>query len=262
MWYNYYVNLSVKGEDMFNFEFDKKAVIIVIAIMLIAWISSMGTGELLTALLSVPGVIIAMTFHEFAHAFAADKLGDDTPRIQGRLNLNPLSHIDPIGLVLLLVAGFGWGKPVEINPRNFNGKYSLSKAEAIVAAAGPIMNFILAFIFMIITYVLFNATNILNGLNYNTASILYAVLIDIISINIGLGVFNLIPLPPLDGSKVLMHFLSYNAKQWFYNNQRIFYIAFLILWITGLLSSLLSPIFSGVFAGMSWIVRKIVSIFI
>ena len=246
---------------MFNFNFDRKAIIIVIAIMLVAWIISAGTNGILGILLSLPGVIIAMTFHEYAHALAAYKLGDDTPKIQGRLNLNPLSHIDPIGIVLLMVAGFGWGKPVQIDPRNFDGKYSLSKSEAIVAAAGPIMNFILAFVFAIIYYVLFVATNVLSGLSASTLSVLYTIIIQIISINIGLGVFNLIPLPPLDGSKVLMHFLSYNAKQWFYNNERIFYIAFLILWITGLLSSLLSPIFSGVFSGITWLAFKIVSIF-
>ena len=246
---------------MFNFGFDRKAIIIVIAIMLIAWISSLGTGGLLSILLTIPGVIIAMTFHEYAHALAAYKLGDDTPKIQGRLNLNPISHIDPIGLVLLLVAGFGWGKPVQIDSRNFDGKYSISKAEAIVAAAGPITNFILAFIFAIIYYILFVATDVLSGLSSNILSILYTVIIQIISINIGLGVFNLIPLPPLDGSKVLMHFLGYNAKQWFYRNERIFYIAFVLLWVTGLLSSLLSPIFSGVFSGITWLAFKIVSIF-
>ena len=246
---------------MFGFNFDRKAIIIVIGIMLVAWISSLGTGGLLNILLAIPGVIIAMTFHEYAHALAAYKLGDDTPKIQGRLNLNPISHIDPIGIVLLLVAGFGWGKPVQIDSRNFNGKYSLSKSEAIVAAAGPIMNFVLAFIFSIIYYVLFSG-NILNNLSTRVVQILYLVLIQIISINIGLGVFNLIPLPPLDGSKILMHFLNFNAKQWFYNNERIFYTAFLILWITGLLSSLLSPIFSGVFTGISWLALQIVSIFI
>ena len=187
--------------------------------------------------------------------------GDDTPRLQGRLNLNPVSHIDPIGFMLLIVAGFGWGKPVQIDPRNFNGKYSLSKSEAIVAAAGPIMNFFLAFVFMIITYYVFGSTNVLNNLSPNSADVLSKVMMRIISINISLGVFNLIPLPPLDGSKILMHFLSYNAKQWFYNNERIFYMVFIVLWITGLLSSILSPVFLGVFSGMRWLVVKILSIF-
>ena len=151
---------------------------------------------------------------------------------------------------------------MQIDSRNFDGKYSISKAEAIVAAAGPIMNFVLAFVFAIIYYILFVATDVLSGLSVNALSILHTIMVQIILINIGLGVFNLIPLPPLDGSKVLMNFLSYNAKQWFYDNERIFYIAFLILWITGLLSSLLSPIFSGVFSGITWLAYKIVSIFI
>lgn len=243
---------------MFNFGFDRKAIIIVIAIMLIAWVSSLGSGGLLGILLSLPGVIIAMTFHEYAHALAAYKLGDDTPKIQGRLNLNPMSHIDPIGIVLLLVAGFGWGKPVQIDSRNFDGKYSISKAEAIVAAAGPIMNFVLAFVFAIIYYIV---SAVVGSFTFTT-SIWSVVLYGIIMTNIGLGVFNLIPLPPLDGSKILMHFLGYNAKQWFYKNERIFYIAFVLLWVTGLLSSLLSPIFSGVFTGITWLAFKFVSIFI
>ena len=95
-------------------------------------------------------MLIAITFHEFAHAFVADRLGDDTPRMQGRVNLNPISHIDPVGFVLLLFAGFGWGKPVQINPRNFDRKYSMEAGEAIVAFAGPLMNFILAIIFTLV----------------------------------------------------------------------------------------------------------------
>lgn len=187
--------------------------------------------------------------------------GDDTPRLQGRLNLNPISHIDPVGFMLLIVAGFGWGKPVQIDPRNFDGKYSLSKAEAIVAAAGPLMNFFLAFIFMILAYYFYGSAIIVNGLSAKANVVIYSVIMRTISINIGLGVFNLIPLPPLDGSKILMHFLSYNAKQWFYNNERYFYIVFIILWITGLISTILSPVFSGVFSGMYWLVEKIMSLF-
>lgn len=164
--------------------------------------------------------------------------------------------------MLLIVAGFGWGKPVQIDPRNFDGKYTLSKAEAIVAAAGPIMNFLLAFVFMIIAYLCYGGTNSMNSLSTNANIVLYTVLMRTISINIGLGVFNLIPLPPLDGSKILMHFLSYNAKEWLYNNERYFYIVFIILWITGLISEILSPVFSGVFSGMFWLVEKIMSIFI
>ena len=152
---------------------------------------------LLIKLLTLPGVIIAITFHEFAHAYAADKLGDYTPRSQGRLNLNPLSHVDPVGFILLLLAGFGWGKPVQINPRNFDNKVSLRAGEAIVSFAGPLMNFLLAIVFMIFTVALqYFAPN----------TTIFNVLYDVCSytcvINIGLGIFNLIPLPPLDGSKI------------------------------------------------------------
>jgi len=185
--------------------------------------------------------------------------GDDTPRLQGRLNLNPISHIDPVGFIMLIVAGFGWGKPVQIDPRNFDGKYSLSKAEAIVAAAGPLMNFFLAFVFLIIYYLIYGTTNLMiygNGINVWQIVLYYIPLI-----NIGLGVFNLIPIPPLDGSKILMHFLSFNAKQWFYNNERYFYIALLVICLTRLSTYIISPIIIGVQSGMSWIVESLMSIF-
>ena len=84
---------------MFNFGFDRRTITIIIVVMLVLWLLSSGTGEILSLLLTIPGVLIALTFHEFAHAYAADKLGDETPRMQGRLNLNPLSHIDPFGFI-------------------------------------------------------------------------------------------------------------------------------------------------------------------
>ena len=103
-------------------------------------------SALLGLILSIPGLLVAVTFHEYAHAFVADKLGDDTPRRQGRLTLNPLAHLDPYGTFLMIFAGFGWGKPVEINPVNFNRKVSIKGGSALVAIAGPLMNFILAII--------------------------------------------------------------------------------------------------------------------
>ena len=105
---------------MFGFGFDRRFLYILLGAMLLSSLMSYSRVELMALLLTLPAVIIAITFHEFAHAYAADKLGDDTPRMQGRLNLNPMSHIDPIGFMLLMFAGFGWGKPVQINPRNFN----------------------------------------------------------------------------------------------------------------------------------------------
>ena len=244
------------------FNLSRRTILIVLGIFLVFSILREGTAGILSTLFILPGVLIAITFHEFAHAFVAYKLGDETPKLQGRLNLNPISHIDPVGFIFLIIAGFGWGKPVEIEPKNFNGKYSLSKAEAIVSIAGPIMNFILAFIFMILFYVVFYKTNITANLNANAYTALYYVMYGVVAINISLGVFNLIPLPPLDGSKVLMHFLPYNAKQWFYNYEQIFYLVFILLWITGLSSVILEPIVSVIFDGMSWAASSLIGLFI
>ena len=216
------------------FNFDRRTIYIVVAAVLVLGLFSMGTEGIMGMLMSLPGVIIAITFHEFAHAWTAYKLGDNTPMYQGRLNLNPLSHIDPIGLVMLIVAHFGWGKPVQINPNNFNGKYSLSASEAIVSVAGPLANFIVAILFAII-YALLIKFQVVN----DTINVLIQY---IIILNIGLGVFNLIPIPPLDGSKILMHFLPYNAKVWFESKQYIFYIVFLLLFVTGIAGNIVAPV--------------------
>ena len=137
---------------MFNFSFDRRTMYIIIAVMVgIALIQyATNPAQIIGLLLSAPGVLIAITFHEFAHGYAAYKLGDNTAKNQGRLSLNPLDHLDPIGTLMLLVAGFGWGKPVEVNPRNYTRKMSMEKGEAIVSAAGPLMNFLVALVFTLI----------------------------------------------------------------------------------------------------------------
>ena len=246
---------------MFNFYLDKKYLYIIIAIIagltLISYMQN--PSELLALLLTLPGVIIAITFHEFAHAFAADKLGDDTPRNQGRLTLNPLAHIDPFGFLMLIFVHFGWGKPVEINPRNFKRNRSMSAQEAIVALAGPLMNLILA---IVLTIILFAIVTFAPGFILTTAGYLILIALQMaISVNIGLGVFNLVPLPPLDGSKILMHFLPYNAKNWFINNQQLFYVIFLVLWVTNLVSYIISPVINGVSTGIYWLVSSLFGIF-
>lgn len=250
---------------MFGFGIDRRTLYILLGILAVFTIINLGTNGILGLLLEIPGVLIALTFHEFAHAFAADKLGDDTPRMQGRLNLNPLSHTDWFGMIMLIVAGFGWGKPVQIDRRNFsNNRISSSAAEAIVAVAGPIMNFLIAFVFTIIFFVLLAfAPGFLMALK-GTA---YTIILNTILINISLGIFNLIPVPPLDGSKVLMHFLPYNAKHWFENNQYTFYIVLLFLVFiringASLISQVLTPAISGIFSGMSFIVTSIINLFI
>lgn len=230
---------------MFNFSYDKRTLYIIMAIMIGAVILryASNTSYLISILISAPGVLIAITFHEFAHGYVAYKLGDDTAKSQGRLSLNPFAHLDPIGTLLLLVAGFGWGKPVEVNPTNYTRKMSMEKGEAIVSAAGPIMNFILAIIFTLIYFTIYKFA----GIDFMTSNVGYIVMLIIgstISVNIGLGVFNLIPLPPLDGSKIIMPFLPYKAKEWFISNSQIFYFVFILIWITGIAGTIITPVIS------------------
>lgn len=232
------------------YQFDRKYLYIMMGIFVLIGLTRYltDTSELITLLLTIPAVLIAITFHEFAHAFAADKLGDDTPRRQGRLNLNPLSHLDPIGSIMLIFAGFGWGKPVEINPRNFTRKISMSTGEAIVSIAGPLMNFLLAIVFSIIFFAIgrfalaFALTQV--------GTIIMTLINVTVIINVGLGVFNLIPLPPLDGSKVLRSILPHKGREWLDRYSQIFYIVFLLLWITGIAGEIITPIINVVYNGI------------
>ena len=243
------------------FNIDRRIIYIIIAILAMTTIVQYAQNpmQLVALLLTLPGVIVAITFHEFAHAFAADKLGDDTPRRQGRLNLNPLSHIDPIGFLMLVFVHFGWGKPVEINPINFNRKRSMSAQEAIVALAGPLMNILIAFI---LTIVIFAINAFAPVFVMSKVGVLVVLTLQMaISVNIGLGVFNLVPLPPLDGSKILMHFLPYKAKNWFMENRRIFYTIFIVLWVTNLVGYIISPIINVVYSGIYSLVSAMFGIF-
>lgn len=199
-------------------------------------------SALLGLVLSLPGLLIAVTFHEYAHSFVADKLGDDTPRRQGRLTLNPLAHLDPYGTFLMIFAGFGWGKPVEINPINFNRKVSMKGGSALVSIAGPLMNFILAIICAIIYGILLRTSIVYS----KTGEILMEIILYTMSMNIGLGVFNLIPLPPLDGSKVLLALLPSRAQDWYENNQHILYIIFLVIWITPIAGQIVTPVITSI----------------
>lgn len=154
---------------------------------------------LLGKLLMLPAILIGFTFHEFAHAKMADKLGDKTPRFQGRLNLNPINHLDPIGTLLILFCGIGWAKPVQVNPRAFKNYY---KDDLKVSIAGPIANLIVAFVGMIlyVAIYLLGGYEILNGALF---SVLLRIAYFIIILNINLFVFNLLPLPGLDGFSYL-----------------------------------------------------------
>ena len=158
-------------------------------------------------LIMIPIVLIALTFHEFCHGLVSSKLGDPTPRLTGRLTLNPLAHLDPIGTLLMIFTGFGWAKPVQINP----GYYKKPKwGMALTALAGPISNFVLAFAAMLV-YTIIHIINLKTGVFAGAMyQISYFVLL-FAQVNLCFMVFNLLPIPPLDGSRVLGLFLSTSA---------------------------------------------------
>lgn len=243
------------------FNIDRRIIYAITAVLVISSIIQYAQNpmELLALLLTLPGVIIAITFHEFAHAYVADKLGDDTPRRQGRITLNPLAHIDPVGFFMLIFVHFGWGKPVEINPTNFNRKRSMAKQEMLVALAGPLMNIIIA---LILTIILFAINTFAPSFTITMTGLIISLVLQMaISVNIGLGIFNLIPLPPLDGSKIFINILPYKAKTWFQDNIQIFYIIFVVLWVTNLMGYIISPVISVVSKGIYELVSAIFGIF-
>lgn len=243
------------------FSFDKRMLYIILAVLVVTSLASMTSGAWLNLLLTLPAVVIAITFHEYAHAWMADRLGDTTPRSQGRLTLNPLAHLDPVGSILLIFAHVGWGKPVQINPNNFTSNKSKSACEALVSFAGPAMNFIIAIILTCVSMLLtaFAPKSFL----YSYVGEIIGILIYVtITVNIGLGVFNLIPLPPLDGEKIFRNFLPYRALQWLDRNAYTLNLIFMVLWITGLLSVVVSPVIEVIQNGIFWLVGSILSLFL
>jgi Zn-dependent protease len=156
--------------------------------------------DLSTIIARVLVLIIAFTVHELAHALTADYLGDPTPRRMGRITLNPLKHLDPIGTILLIVAGFGWAKPVMVNPMNMRGNPRTSMA--IVAAAGPLSNLVMA-----VMAAVFFRVGLVSFTQPSGAFSASFLLSEFIWINLVLAFFNLIPIPPLDGSKILFAIL-------------------------------------------------------
>lgn len=185
-------------------------------------------------LLSLPGIITAITFHEMAHGIAAEQMGDDTAKRMGRLSLNPFKHLDPIGFLSMLIFHFGWAKPVPINPSNFRDQ---RKGIIWVSLAGSLTNLILGFISVAALY----AVMPLNNMYLNI------VIQDMAVYNIMFAVFNLIPIPPLDGSQILAEFLPYQARQKYQSIARYgMWILLAMMWL-GLFSMIISPIVSWIY---------------
>ncbi len=197
----------------------------------------------------------AIPIHEAAHAYVAYRLGDPTAKYRGRMTLNPMAHFDLMGSLAMLLFGIGWAKPVPINPLNFK---DTKKGMAISAAAGPASNLIVAAISMVIAKILFYAGY---GIGVNTViSTLYTVFHSMCYINISLAIFNLLPIPPFDGSRIFNYFLS---DKWYFKimeYERYIFIALIILLATGILSIPISFLAGAVFSALDKL-TKIVDVF-
>lgn len=191
-------------------------------------------------------VFCTLPFHEYAHALVATKLGDQTARLSGRLSLNPMRHIDPLGALMIVLVGFGYAKPVPVNPRNFkNPKVGM----ALTALAGPGANLLMAIVFLLLKNIilLFPTSNpIVLALAY---FFIFAA-----SINIGLAVFNLLPIPPLDGSRILQLIIPSKYYFKFLQYERYVVIVVFVLLLTGILSRPLGYLQSLLYNGLDFLV--------
>ncbi len=170
----------------------------------------------------------ALPVHECAHAWVASKLGDNTAKYQGRITLNPMKHLDPFGSLAMLLVGFGWAKPVPINPRNFKNRKA---GMAISSLAGPVSNILMAYIFIII----YKVVGFLGYINsFDTVKIMQ-VLSYIVILNIGLGIFNLLPIPPLDGSRIATLFLPSRTYFKIMQYEQYIFIGMIIVIFSGIL---------------------------
>ena len=212
-----------------------------------------GTLTIQFALMWIGAIILALTFHEFCHGFAAYRLGDRTAKHDGRLSFNPLKHIDPIGLILIIAAGFGWAKPVMVNPYNLrNPKQDM----AIISLSGPLSNFVFGFIALFIFQSILTFTSVPNTFIIYAAAFLNL----LFQINVGLGLFNMLPIPPLDGSK-FFGFLLPDHLYFRFTNFRYGFMLLVILIFTDVIPVILSPLIRAVETGYLTVINAILSLF-
>lgn len=207
---------------------------------------------LIQVLFFIPIFLITIVVHECAHGYIAYKMGDPTARNMGRLTLNPLKHIDPIGFIMLMFLGFGWAKPVMINPRNFRNP---KKGMAISALAGPVSNILMAILGAIIL-------GIINFIYYNFASnaIKFVEMAQwffsyFMTMNVYFAVFNFLPVPPLDGSRILSYFLPYKLSYYYNYVERYGFLVLIILLYTGILSIPLTFLSGWIITGITYILH-------
>lgn len=191
--------------------------------------------RILSKILIIPAILVGLTVHEFAHAYVADKLGDKTPKFQGRLTLNPFSHIDIIGFVMILLIGFGWAKPVQINPSALKRGY---KDEIKVSVAGVTANVITAFLFALLTAFLLKLNLVNFGDITSLGGIIGLILNYVVRINCMLAIFNLMPIPGLDGFDILRDLWPktfYKISDVIYRYQMIILLIFVVTPISSFL---------------------------
>jgi Zn-dependent protease len=193
-------------------------------------------GAMQMLLLMIPGLLVAVTIHEVAHGWVADRLGDPTARLAGRLTLNPLPHIDPFGALAFIVAGFGWARPVPVNARNLRRPV---RDMACVAAAGPLSNFLMAFVGLVLTALVTQLVS-----NPFLARPLGGMFYTVYTFNLGLAIFNLIPLPPLDGGHFLPYFFPRRSWPLLARVEQYGPMILLLLVFSGATRYILGPLFA------------------
>lgn len=190
----------------------------------------------LDKLMILPGIIVGLSFHEFAHAAMSNALGDPTPKMQGRLTINPRAHIDPFGFIALMFCGFGWGVPVEIDPRYYKHR---RRDELLVSVAGVVMNLIIAVAFGVILRILFKSMPNIYDMSWGET--LVGILVNVVMINIILMIFNLLPVPPLDGFGIITEIFNLRKYEWYYNVYEKGYLILLALIIFNVTDYILTP---------------------
>ncbi len=219
--------------------FFSKEMIVLLAILIGMRLIN-GSFDLMSILLMLPGIIIGLSFHEFAHGAVSYALGDPTPKLQGRLTISPFAHIDPVGFLALMLAGFGWGVPVQIDPRYYKNR---RRDEMLVALAGVTMNLLLAVLFSLILRFLF-ATNPA-WLSGEVGSILTEMLIQVVVINLVLMIFNLIPVPPLDGFGIVTELFNLRRYDWYWKVYEYGFPILMVLIIFDVTDLILTPAVNG-----------------
>ncbi len=202
-------------------------------------------------LLLIPLRLLALVMHEYSHGYVSSKLGDPTPRIRGRLTFNPLAHLDLYGTILMLLTGFGWAKPVEVNPMYYKDR---KKGMALVAFAGPFSNFLLAVISVLVWAIFIVISNFVD-LPAQLMSVVIQACDYSAQINLCFMVFNLIPIPPLDGSRILGMFLGNRMYYTMMQYERYSMILIIVLSLSGMLDSIIGNgvgfLYSGIIRAFS-----------